>query len=542
MRRRADQVADVRSPCKTRFGGKANPDLDRAAAVTMLERNGATGRSDVARIGQITRRGMLFGSGAVIGLVAGNAWAPGLSDPAGLTITPPWEGGLLLDDASGMQAAPVRAHVRPRASGDDLVAAFRAELAIARRDGRPVSVGAARHSMGGQAIPKDGTAITVDDARIEIDTAAMAYRVNGGARWSGVIAALDPLGFSPAVMQSNHDFGVAATFSVNAHGWPVPFGPMGATVRSLRMVLADGELVTASRTENPGLFALAMGGYGLVGLIVDLEVEMVKNSRLAPEFSVLPVDGFPQAFLAAVRDPAKAMVYGRLNVDRAALFEEALLVSYAPTDDQSDLPAATGSGVVSHLAAALYHAQAGRERMKRWRWQIESGLAPAISGQSTRNTLMNEPVLTLGGRDPDRVDILHEYFVPPEAFGAFLDACRAIIPDTFAEFLNVTLRYVDSDPVSLLAHSPTPRIAAVMSFTQERTARAEADHRRMTQALIDHVLLIGGSYYLPYRPHARPDQFAAAYPRAADFAAAKRSVDPRLILRNNLWDQYMGVL
>jgi len=393
--------------------------------------------------------------------------------------------------------------------------------------------------MGGQAIPRDGTAITVADGWIEAEPTNATYRVNGGARWSDVIAALDPIGFSPAVMQSNHDFGVAATFSVNAHGWPVPYGPMGITVRSLRMVLPDGELVTASRTENPDLFALAMGGYGLIGLIVDLEIDMVPNQRLAPIISQLPAVEFPTAFLAAVGDPSKPMVYGRMNVDRARLFEDALLVAYAPTADQSELPPAMGSGLVSHLASYVYRGQVGREGMKRLRWWVESDLGPAIMGESTRNSLMNEPVLTLSDRDPNRVDILHEYFVPPENFEGFLDACREIIPDAFVEFLNVTLRYVDADTVSVLAHSPTPRIAAVMSFTQEKTARAEADHVRMTRQLIDRVLDIGGTYYLPYRPHATGPQFARAYPRAAEFATAKKEIDPTRLLRNNLWDTYL---
>ncbi|MGP1357462.1 FAD-binding oxidoreductase [Roseicyclus sp.] len=492
-------------------------------------------------IGRITRRGLLLGGGVVAGYAAGRGLAPGLPGLEGVAQTAPGQ-GLVLDDASELSATPIHSHVRPAAHGDALVEAFRAELAAARAEGRPVCVGAARHSMGGQAIPREGHAITVDDGWIEPDTAAGVYRVNGGARWSQVIAALDPIGFSPAVMQSNHDFGVAATFSVGAHGWPVPYGPMGATVRALRMVLADGSLVTASRTENADLFALAMGGYGLIGLIVDLEVEMVPNQRLAPDFAVMPAGEFVPAFLEAVADPAKPMVYGRLNVDRAHLFEEALLVSYSPTQDQSALPPATGSGSLSHLASRVYRAQVGREGMKRWRWWVEAGLAPRIAGESTRNSLMNEPVVTLDDRDPGRVDILHEYFVPSEAFDGFLEACRAVIPDAFAEFLNVTLRYVDADPVSVLAHSPTPRIAAVMSFTQEKTARAEADHRRMTEALIDRILAIGGSYYLPYRPHARPDQFARAYPRAAEFAEAKRALDPGRVLRNNLWDSYLEAL
>ncbi|MCB1388155.1 MAG: FAD-binding oxidoreductase [Rhodobacteraceae bacterium] len=491
-------------------------------------------------MGKLTRRGLLVGGGAVAGYLAGRGWAPGLSQRTGVAgIGGEATGPALLNDASLLSATPIHSHIRPALSGDALVEAFRAELAVARAEGRAVNVGAARHSMGGQAIPRDGHAITVDDAWIDPDPTTRTYRVNGGARWRDVIAALDRIGFSPAVMQSNHDFGVAATFSVNAHGWPVPYGPMGATVRSLRMVLPDGSLVTASRTENASLFRLAMGGYGLIGLIVDMELDMVPNQRLTPSFAVMPARDFPQAFLQAVFDPDIPMAYGRLNVSRATLFDQAMLVTYAPTPDQSNLPAATGSGLISHLASYVYRAQVGREGMKDFRWWIESDLYPRLAGESTRNSLMNEPVVTLDDRDPLRVDILHEYFVPPESFDGFLQACREVIPDAFVEFLNVTLRYVDADPDSVLAHSPTPRIAAVMSFTQEMTARAEADHRRMTQVLIERITALGGTYYLPYRPHATLDQFRAAYPRAGEFAAAKRALDPTLTLRNNLWDSYL---
>ena len=81
-----------------------------------------------------------------------------------------------------------------------------------------------------------------------------------------------------------------------------------------------------------------------------------------------------------------------------------------------------------------------------------------------------------------------------------------------------------------------------MLFSQERTGRAEADMRRMTHALIERVIAIGGSYYLPYRPHASRDQFVRAYPRARAFAAAKRQYDPGLIFRNNFWDSYLAEL
>jgi hypothetical protein len=153
---------------------------------------------------------------------------------------------------------------------------------------------------------------------------------------------------------------------------------------------------------------------------------------------------------------------------------------------------------------------------------------------------MNEPVITLDDRDPFRTDILHEYFVAPGRFAEFVAACREVIPASFQQLLNITLRYVDTDRDSVLAYASEPRIAAVMLFSQEKTVRGEADMARMTRELIARVLDIGGTYYLPYRPHASPDQLSRGYPRAAAFASRKRELDRDLLFRNQLWDGYFA--
>lgn len=486
-----------------------------------------------------SRRSALFMGGAAAGWMVSSTLRPGLPTYDGTARTNQRLPEGWLNDASGLSATPIKKHIVSNRSADELIPLIRTELRDAASEGRPFNVGAARHSMGGQAIPRDGTAVTFDNATVEIDSANKTYRAHAGARWSQIITALDPKGWSPAVMQSNNDFGVAATFSVNAHGWPVPYGPMGSTVRSLRMILPSGDLVTCSPRENSELFKMAMGGYGLVGVILDLELDMVPNTRLTPQFEQMPAEDFPVRFQAAVDDEAVTMAYGRLNVERASFFEKALLVTYRETDDQIDIPAASGSGWMSHVASRLYRAQLGNERFKSFRWWNETSVGPALSGETTRNSLINEPVVTLDDRNPDRTDILHEYFVSFDAFESFLSACRAVIPASYQEFLNVTLRYVAQDDQSALAYATTPRIAAVMSFSQEMTQRAEADMMRMTRDLIDHIARDGGAYYLPYRPHARPDQFASVYSGAADFAARKRELDPQLVLRNNLWDSYL---
>lgn len=492
---------------------------------------------------QVTRRAALLAAGGVAGWAATRATAPGLPTLAGTHSLSAPSSATILNDASGLSATPVHKHLVIRGDPDDtLIAAIRAEMKDAGTAGRAVNISAARHSMGGQSIPRDGHALTFDSGFVERDSDAGTYRVHAGARWSQVIAALDPAGWSPKVMQSNHDFGVASTFCVNAHGWPVPFGQMGATVRAFRLILPDGDLLNCSRSENTRIFNATMGGYGLTGAIVDMQVEMVKNQRLDPTYTHMDAEAFAPAFQDALDDPAVTMAYGRLNVGRAQFFEQAQLTSYRAAQDQNDLPPASGSGMAAKAARALYRAQLGREPIKRLRWWTETTAGPLFNGAATRNSLINEPVVTLADRDPARTDILHEYFIGFDRFTDFLSLCRTVIPASYQEFLNVTLRYVAQDDESLLSYATAPRIAAVMSFSQEMTARAEADMQRMTRALVEGITAIGGTYYLPYRPHASVAQFTKAYARASEFAALKRQLDPGVLFRNNLWDRYLESL
>ena len=355
---------------------------------------------------KLTRRAALFGAGGAIGWAASGFLRAELPTFAGTSRIVAPTGNEILNDASGLSATPIRKHLRVSESDQALVDRIRIELAEARTAGRPLNVGAARHSMGAQAIPRDGTAITFDNASIEIDSASQSYRAHAGARWSDVIAALDPKGWSPKVMQSNYDFGLAATYSVNAHGWPVPYGPMGTTVRSLRMVLPSGELVTCSPTENADLFNLGMGGYGLIGVVVDMEVGMVENSRLTPTFDSMDASDFAVNFKKAIEDPAVTMAYARLNVERESFFQNAQLVTYRETNDQENLPAASGSGWMAHAANRIYRAQLGNETFKSFRWWNETSVGPALGGGDvTRNSLVNQPVATLANRNPDRTDI-----------------------------------------------------------------------------------------------------------------------------------------
>ena len=278
------------------------------------------------------------------------------------------------------------------------------------------------------------------------------------------------------------------------------------------------------------------GGYGLFGIITELDVDAAPNLALEPSIAEIDADRFAPEFVTAVHSAGVDMAYGRLSVSRAAFLQRAVLVRF---QSRSETPGALRPTPLKDLRRFVYRLQEGSEYGKRVRWFAETRLgrhfAPSVL---SRNTILSEPAANLARRNPRRTDILHEYFVPPTRFADFLGGARRIINHNEAELLNVTLRYVEPDMLSILSYAPGPRIAAVMSFSQVKAAEADIAMRAMTEELVEHVLGLGGSFYLPYRTHARRDQLDRAYPKVASFEEAKRRYDPGRLFRNGLWSAY----
>ena len=270
---------------------------------------------------------------------------------------------------------------------------------------------------------------------------------------------------------------------------------------------------------------------------------MADNVLLTARPEVMPAERFAARFVAAARESGVRMAYGRLSVARDNYLGEALLVSYRPAATQpSPLPPPRTVDAFHYLSRKVFRAQTGSEAAKKRRWYLETVIGPRTAARKavTRNAILNIPVAALADTDRLRTDILHEYFVPPERFADFLVGCRDVIPPSGQDLLNITLRWLEPDTTSVLSFAPAPRIAAVMLFPQQMTAEGEEQMRAMTEALIDRVLALGGSYYLPYRLHARRDQLSKAYPRIEEFVAKKRSHDPQLRFRNMMWERYLG--
>src|SRR5207302_1372640 len=87
-----------------------------------------------------------------------------------------------------------------------------------------------------------------------------------------------------------------------------------STVESFRLLRADGTVVRCSRSENAELFSLALGGYGLFGVLLDADLRVVPNEAYRFEAHVVPAADYVAAFRRRAGAADVGMAYGRLCI------------------------------------------------------------------------------------------------------------------------------------------------------------------------------------------------------------------------------------
>tara|TARA_B100001123_G_scaffold435691_1_gene564685 strand:+ start:1106 stop:2605 length:1500 start_codon:yes stop_codon:yes gene_type:complete len=446
----------------------------------------------------------------------------------------------VLDDASKLNQTQV-AEVWPiPVNVGDAERQLSMLLARAKSEGLKVSIGGARHSMGGHTMYPGGIAINMLPLnRMWLDSSRNLLHVGAGALWRDVIPYLDAHGLSVSVMQSNNSFSVGGSISVNCHGWQFNRPPIASTVESLRVMKANGVIVRCSREENQELFSLVLGGYGLFGIILDVQLRVVPNGRYRLEQHIVPVDESLATFNDKVKERVGAqMVYGRLNVTPDQMFREVIINAFF--EEEGPPPPLTDRKYVS-LRRAIFRGSVGSDYGKDLRWRAETKLQPLLAGKVfSRNQLLNEGVELFQNRSAESTDILHEYFVPGDRVAIFVERMRQVILDHDADLLNVTVRDVQEDRDTFLRYADQPMLAFVMLFNQPKTESGESRMQTTTRQLIDAALAVGGRYYLPYRLHATARQFHLAYPQAMKFFELKLKYDPDELFQNKFYRKYSG--
>jgi FAD/FMN-containing dehydrogenase len=297
--------------------------------------------------------------------------------------------------------------------------------------------------------------------------------------------------------------------------------------------------VHCSRTENTELFSMVLGGYGLFGVMLEVNLHVVPNEYYVAEpHRVSPKDYSRIYHELTVNNPEVGMAYGRISVAPGSFMNECIITLLKRTKADAALSGTLSEGNALLLKRLVFRAGVESEYGKNLRWWLEKRMGETGNTPHSRNQIMNEPSVEYATRDPKTTDILHEYFIPVDRLAEFVEKSRPVFLRYHPELLNITVRNVEPDNDSFMRYARSEVFGLVLLFHQKRTPEAEDAMLRLTRELIDVADSCGGRYYLPYRAHATEDQFLKAYPQARDFIARKHYYDPHGVFENEFYINY----
>jgi FAD/FMN-containing dehydrogenase len=447
----------------------------------------------------------------------------------------------VIDDVSRLNATTVYDVMQPR-SVEDFVAA----LALARREDLKVSIAGRRHSQGGHALAPG--ALVLDTTRFNqilgLDEPRKVLRVQSGATWRQVQDYANPRGLAVKVMQSSNIFTVGGSLSVNAHGRDPNFGPIIETVESFRLLLPDGRVVNVSRDENAELFSLAIGGFGLFGIILDVDLSLTDDATYEKRTTRLESVAYPDFFTRHVRGRRDiGLHYARLSIARKTFLREMYATVYTAITVPPD-EAAHRSRLAESEPVAIPQFFLGLARATGWGKSLQWYLAKNVIDPSgaveriSRNNAMRPAVEFLAYDSPTDTDILQEYFVPVARFDAFVDSMRQILERRRVNLLNVTVRYQPANSEAFLSYSRQESFALVLYINQGLTPDGIREARDWTRELVDLCLSLNGTFYLTYQRYPTPQQVRRAYPMLDEFVGEKRKWDPAERFTNRFYETY----
>ncbi|KJC53602.1 FAD-binding protein [Bradyrhizobium sp. LTSP849] len=426
-------------------------------------------------------------------------------------------------------------------------------LAFARDNKLPVTTAGVRHSMGGQAFRKGGIVLDMRGFnRITLNEAARSITVQPGATWHDIQIALHPR-FAVRAMQSTDIFSVGGSISVNAHGMDHQAGALARSIKAMKVMLADGSIKSVSAAENAELFNLVVGGYGLLGVIIEAELDVADNTVYQTGRRVLDYKAFPALFSGEIeKDSNIGLMYGHLSTAPSSFLQEMLLYTYTKADGTDFQRQPLGEVSGTKLRRLTINLSKQGPFFQELKWLSEKHIehrmesctvtrAQAIaSGEAclvSRNDPMHDSVPYLRNALQDETDILHEYFIPRRNFTAFVDGMRKIMLANKTNLLNASVRIVHKED-NFLTYAPEPAFSLVLYINQPADDEGNRHMKKTTEELIDLTIANQGRFFLPYQLYYSRDQLKKSYPQIDDFFAAKRKYDPAGLFTNTMYQKY----
>jgi len=499
----------------------------------------------------VTRRRFIVGAGLGAGLAATMPWRGLRAQTSGKTSGKTGETLAVNDVHSKLNPTRLHRIERPARLGE-----LRAAIARARADGRAICIAGGRHSMGGQQFLTGGVMIDTRDLRevLAFDAEAGIVEVEAGIQWPELIAHLNRVQagasgqWAIAQKQTGADrLTIGGALASNVHGRGLTMQPFISDVESFTLIDGNSDMRTCSRNENAELFRLAIGGYGLFGVIYSVRLRLARRQKLRRVVEILNIDDVMPAFERRI---AAGFVYGDFQYDineaSDGFLRRGVFSCYEPVDPATPIPSAQAELSEGDWRNLIALAHTGKQQA----FDLYTGHYRKTSGQiywSDTHQLSiyiddyhAELDRIAGARNPAS-ELITEIYVPRAQLPSFMADVAADFRRHATQVIYGTVRLIERDEESFLAWARQSYACIIFNLHVVHNRLQQAQAADAFRRLINRAIERGGSYFLTYHRYAGRAQVEACYPQMPAFLKRKQQYDPADLFQSDWYRHYAAM-
>jgi FAD/FMN-containing dehydrogenase len=422
-------------------------------------------------------------------------------------------------------------------------------IRAAKKDHDIISVAGGRHAMGGQQFGTDTVLIDIRKMNrvLHLDREHGLVEAEAGIEWPGLIDRYlamqkqDQQPWGIAQKQTGADrLTISGTISANAHGRGLQMKPFISDVESFVLVDGSGTVRNCSRTENPELFKLAHGGYGLFGIITSARLRLVPRQKVERVVEIQMVEDLLSNFEKRIAD---GFLYGdfqfSIDPDSDDFLRRGVFSCYRPVPTDTQISE-------QDWKQLLYRAHTDKKKA----FDRYSEYYLSTNGQvywSDTHQLSIYP--DNYHREIDQklrvlfpaTELIGEIDVPRAMLKDFFDEAREDFRKNNVELIYGTVRLIEQDDESFLPWAKQSYACTVFNLHTVHTPDGVRKSRDAFRRLIDIAARRGGSFYLTYHRDAMRTQIESCYPQFAEFLRMKRKYDSEERFQSEWYRDYKSV-
>lgn len=410
-------------------------------------------------------------------------------------------------------------------------------VSMARSQNLAITVSGCNKSHGGHTVWNHSIHIETDRiSRIfGFDEKARLLTVEAGVTWRDILHYLQPLGYSPLVMQSSCDFSVGGSIAGGIHGRSLTASHIAEGISALEYIDYETGILQKAVKGSPA-FRDIVGAFGWKGIIVRAVIHVVPNTLFSSEVIRIRTLELPNFLKKLPKEEMEVFFMGRPIFHLDYTFPEIIAYIWKQISREKLVIEPLDDRECDVLRdRTIFRFSLRHHGLVSARNRLEYVVGTSSNGKTfSRNALMCPPVsrlVFLEQRGVQERQHTQEFYIPIQYFEFFYHGASSILRQYRIVVAGATLRFVSRN--TLISLSPTPDSDAIsFMFYFHTPNRFEATQHSWAciVALTDLAFRCGGKPFLTYAIQQDPSQLFHAYPELARMVS-ETSMQTRFLSR-----------